>query len=302
MLRLVEVVYSRLLSCKTLASQLASDPSSPHTANPVAAGLALLDTEAPDTGLRNLQQQKTNPASYFYDYLLASCERLFDNDIDQQIFEDICRYMFGTKAYVMFTIDKVISSLLKQIQYILTDKSIRLCDGLKRERDLTTLTLQDQEDLRMNAEKIIGSDENLFRIDWMPESHTMTVQLIGKDDSNFDDFDMFTGRWQAYIDSFITDEDTRGSPIGKTKPPFLPRNRRAVDKEPPQVDFYGRSGLEIRVCVRTYRLFFVADTEDVLIRHWTQKDIEDVERRSLQRIAASRKWLGRFEQTGEVHR
>ncbi len=68
----------------------------------------------------------------------------------------------------------------------------------------------------------------------------MTVQLIGKDDSNFDDFDMFTGRWQAYIDSFITvrhqhlafrreindvskDEDTRGSPIGKTKPPFLPR-------------------------------------------------------------------------------
>lgn len=67
----------------------------------------------------------------------------------------------------MFTIDKVISSLLKQIQYILTDKSIRLCDGLKRERDLTALTLQDQEDLRMNAEKVIGSDENLFRIDWV---------------------------------------------------------------------------------------------------------------------------------------
>ncbi len=67
----------------------------------------------------------------------------------------------------MFTIDKVISSLLKQIQYILTDKSIRLCDGLKRERDLTALTLQDQGDLRMNAEKVIGSDENLFRIDWV---------------------------------------------------------------------------------------------------------------------------------------
>lgn len=147
--------------------------------------MALLDADAPDLGLRNLQQQKTNAASYFYDYLLASCERLFDNDIDQQTFEDICRYMFGTKvseisncslvrvlivfpkAYVMFTIDKVISSFLKQVQYILADKSIRLCDGLKRERDLPTLTLQDQEDLRMNAEKIIGSDENLFRIDWV---------------------------------------------------------------------------------------------------------------------------------------
>ena len=67
----------------------------------------------------------------------------------------------------MFTIDKVVSSFLKQVQSILSDKSIRLCDGLKRERDLATLTLQDQEDLRMNAEKVIGSDENLFRIDWV---------------------------------------------------------------------------------------------------------------------------------------
>jgi len=210
--------------------------------------------------------------------------------------------MFGTKAYVMFTIDKVISSLLKQVQYILVDKSVRLCDGLKRERDLATLTLQDQEDLRMNAEKIIGSDENLLRIDWMPESHTMTVQLIGKDDSNFDDVDMFTGRWHAYIDSFITDEDTKGSPKAKVKPPFLPRNLRAVNKEPPQTDFYARSGLEIRVCVRTYRLFFVADTEDILIRNWVQKDVEDVEQRTQQRITAARKWLTSFDQTGKVHR
>ncbi|KLO14002.1 hypothetical protein SCHPADRAFT_851670 [Schizopora paradoxa] len=300
LLRLVEVLYSRLLSCKQLAAQLANDPSSPYIANPVAAKLALLDMDAPDPGLRNLQQQKTNAASYFYDYLLASCERLFDNEIDQQTFEDICRYMFGTKAYVMFTIDKVISSFLKQVQFILSDKSIRLCDGLKRERDLATLTLQDQEDLRMNAEKIIGSDENLFRIDWMPDSSKMTVQLIGKDDSNFDDFDMFSGRWQAYIDSFISDEDTKGSPKGKAKPPFLARNLRKVNKDPLEAGFYGRSGLEIRVCVRTYRLFFVADTEDVLIRHWTQKDIEDVERRSQQRMKAARKWLDRFEESGKV--
>ena len=73
-----------------------------------------------------------------------------------------------------------------------------------------------------------------------------------------------------------------------------------MKKDPPQTDFYGRSGLEIRVCVRTYRLFFVADTEDILIRHWTQKDVQDVERRSQERITAQRKWLDRFEETRKV--
>lgn len=32
----------------------------------------------------------------------------------------------------------------------------------------------------------------------------MTIQLLGKDDSSFDDSEVSTGRWQAYIDSFIT--------------------------------------------------------------------------------------------------
>lgn len=32
----------------------------------------------------------------------------------------------------------------------------------------------------------------------------MTVQLIGKDDSSFDDSEVLTGRWQSYIESFVS--------------------------------------------------------------------------------------------------
>ena len=32
----------------------------------------------------------------------------------------------------------------------------------------------------------------------------MTIQLIGKDDSSFDDSEVLTGRWQAYIQSYIS--------------------------------------------------------------------------------------------------
>lgn len=32
----------------------------------------------------------------------------------------------------------------------------------------------------------------------------MAIQLIGKDDSSFDDAEALTGRWQAYIDSYVS--------------------------------------------------------------------------------------------------
>lgn len=66
-------------------------------ANPVASDLTLLDGAPPDNGLIDIRG-RPNPVSHFYEYLLDSCERLFDNEIDQQMFEEIARYMFGTKA------------------------------------------------------------------------------------------------------------------------------------------------------------------------------------------------------------
>jgi len=37
----------------------------------------------------------------------------------------------------------------------------------------------------------------------LTDSRTITFQLIGKDD-NLDDSEILTGRWQAYIDSFVS--------------------------------------------------------------------------------------------------
>lgn len=46
-------------------------------------------------------------------------------------------------------------------------KSQELLELLKKERTHGTLTTQDQIRCRQNAERILGPDENLFRIDWV---------------------------------------------------------------------------------------------------------------------------------------
>jgi len=137
--------------------------------------------------------------------MVESCERLFENDVEQQVFEDQMRYMFGSKeAYEIFAIDKLIGAIINQVQVVLGDpKSLEL-ELLKKERTHGTLTTQDQINSRQNAERILGPDENLFRIDWLPDCKTMTAQRLGKDDSSFDDSEISTGRWQAYIDSYVS--------------------------------------------------------------------------------------------------
>ena len=65
--------------------------------------------------------------------LLGLCERLFENEIEQNAFEDQMRSIFGVKvcpsarhmymtyhasqdAYKIFTVDKVIGAIIKQVR------------------------------------------------------------------------------------------------------------------------------------------------------------------------------------------
>ena len=108
-------------------------------------------------------------------------------------------------SYKLFTIDKVIGALIKQVQVILSDpKSQDIYELLRKEREITTITTQDLINCRRNAERVLGPDENLFRVDWLTEPKTMTIQLIGKDDDAHEDTEAMTERWQAYIESFVS--------------------------------------------------------------------------------------------------
>ncbi|KAF5380136.1 hypothetical protein D9615_006181 [Tricholomella constricta] len=284
LLRLIELLYSRLSLFKTIGVRLAAAGSRSH---PIAAELALpLEFDATNLGDRSAA------AEHYYDLLLESLERLFDNEIEQHAFEDQMRFMFGTReAYKTFTIDKVIGAIIKQAQAVFADpKSQDLLEILKKERSLVSPTTQDQINSRRNAEKVLGPDENLFRIDWLPESRAMTVQLIGKDDSSFDDSEVLTGRWQAYIDSFVSNETTEGVSPSKIKPPFLRRNLPPGVRDA-QPNVLTRDGLEIKICVRTYRLFFVSKTEDFLWKISTREETRKAAEHLQAREKLRRRWL-----------
>lgn len=59
--------------------------------------------------------QGVNPAEHYYEHALDLAEKLFDGDLDQTTYEEQLRYMGGTKAYPLFTIDKLISTVIKHV-------------------------------------------------------------------------------------------------------------------------------------------------------------------------------------------
>ncbi|KAF8869638.1 hypothetical protein CPB84DRAFT_1754931 [Gymnopilus junonius] len=281
LMRLIEILYSRLRLFKGLSAELArkaeektkaSTSSSANSASPSAP--IVVDKK------------------HYYDILLGQCEAVFMNELEQHVFEEQTRVMFGYKdAYKIFTIDKVIGGIIKQAQNVVADpKSQELLELLKRERSLMTPTTQDRTNYRHQVENILGPDENVFRIDWLSQSKTMTIQLIGRDDATFDDSEALSGRWQTYIDAYVSADSTEGILQSRVRRPYLRRNLPAAIRET-QPDVSSRDGMEIKVCVRTYRLFYVPKTGDLMWKHRSKEEMEKNAKQLKTRNRLRRKWL-----------
>lgn len=67
---------------------MSTDPDEPFKSNPLAERLGLL-ADVAKLG------DRMHDASFFYELTLESCEKLFDNELDQNAFEEQLRYMFG---------------------------------------------------------------------------------------------------------------------------------------------------------------------------------------------------------------
>jgi paired amphipathic helix protein Sin3a len=51
----------------------------------------------------------------YYNILLSLIQNKFDQDIDQQTYEECVRYIFGRDAYLLYTIEKLVLTLLRYV-------------------------------------------------------------------------------------------------------------------------------------------------------------------------------------------
>ena len=103
-------------------------------------------------------------------------------------------------------------------------------------------------------------------------------------------------KWNYYIQTYMMCAPTEGIPLDRCSKVFLnrtyPREKDLADPSHSTV----RENMEVRICVNTYRLFFMPHTEDLVVkdpRHWSQLPKAAVEKRRdmWQRVQGKLGWV-----------
>ncbi|KAM0834829.1 hypothetical protein ACQ4PT_063342 [Festuca glaucescens] len=240
--RLHQILYERILSAKTNSS----------------------------TTEKKWRTSKNSNSPHQYSKFMAALYNLLDGSSDNTKFEDDCRSIIGTQSYVLFTLDKLIYKVVKQLQAIASD-----------EMDNKLLQLYIYENSRSpgrffdlvyheNARVLLHGESN-YRFERHSNPTRLSIQLMEygheKPEVTAVSIDPIFSSY-LYGDYLSSISDTKLS-----DDVFLERNKQKHgSNDDPQAslevmdDFRVTNGLENKISCKSSKASYVLDTEDVLFR------------------------------------
>eukprot|EP01018_Ginkgo_biloba_P004031 Gb_11760 [translate_table: standard] len=240
---ILQTLYQRMLCAKKNAY------------SPVQKWRSVKDSTPPDLYIR-------------FKHLLYS---LLDGSADNAKFEDDCRAIIGAQSYMLFTLDKLIFKLVKQLQIIaLDDIANKLLQLHLYERSRLPARFIDPV-YHANACTLLHG-ENVYRFEFSSNPTQLSIQLM---EGGLEKIEVVEPSFSNYLNndflSTIIDPKERHQV-------FLPRNKRkyASDDEYNTMSnvlqqFQLVNGLEYKMSCNTSKASYVLDTEDFLFRRKTKR-------------------------------
>lgn len=221
------------------------------------------------SGERKWRASSDTNSTDLYARFMNALYNLLDGSSDNTKFEDDCRAIIGTQSYVLFTLDKLIYKLVKQLQTVATDemdnKLLQLYAYEKSRKPGRFVDMVYYENSR-----VLLHDENIYRIECSSAPTHLTIQLMdnGHDKPEVTAVSM-DPNFAAYLNSdFLSVVNEK-----KKSGIFLRRNKRKYARgdefsvacqamEGLQVV----NGLECKIACSSSKVSYVLDTEDFLFR------------------------------------
>ncbi|KAL2349345.1 hypothetical protein Fmac_003345 [Flemingia macrophylla] len=202
-----------------------------------------------------------------YDRFMNSLYNLLDGSSDNTKFEDDCRAIIGTQSYVLFTLDKLIYKLVKQLQAVAADemdnKLLQLYAYEKSRKPGKFVDIVYHENTR-----VLLHDENIYRIEYTPGPMKLSIQLM---DSGHDKPEVTAVSVDPNFSTYLHNDFLSVVPEKKKSGIFLKRNKRryANNDEFSTQAMEGLqiiNGLECKIACSSSKVSYVLDTEDFLFR------------------------------------
>ncbi|KAM7269592.1 hypothetical protein ACFE04_025089 [Oxalis oulophora] len=191
---------------------------------------------------------------------------LLDGSSDNTKFEDDCRSIIGTQSYVLFTLDKLIYRLVKQLQTIAAEetdnKLLQLYAYEKSRKPGRFIDIVYHENAR-----VLLHEENIYRIECSSAPTRLSIQLM---DYGHDKPEMTAVSMDPNFAAYLHNDFLSVVPDEKEKPGiYLKRNKRkyaAGDSSKAMEGLKIVNGLECKISCTTSKVSYVLDTEDFLLR------------------------------------
>uniref|UniRef100_A0A7N0U8T1 Histone deacetylase interacting domain-containing protein n=1 Tax=Kalanchoe fedtschenkoi TaxID=63787 RepID=A0A7N0U8T1_KALFE len=202
---------------------------------------------------------------------LKALYSLLDGSADNAKFEDDCRSLIGNNSYVLFTLDKLIYKLVKQLQSVASD-----------EMDIKLLQLYDYEKSRKcenhvdsvyheNA-RILLHEDNIYRFEFASSLPRLSIQLM---DSCGEKPEVAAVSIEPNFASYLYNDFLVAAP-SKREPSgvLLQRNKRPLYARLDELSAMTESmdsvkmvnGLEYKIVCNSSKISYVLDTEDYFFR------------------------------------
>ncbi|CAJ1940000.1 unnamed protein product [Sphenostylis stenocarpa] len=201
-----------------------------------------------------------------YGRFLNALYNLLDGSSDSTKFEDDCRAIIGTQSYVLFTLDKLIYKLVKQLQAVAADemdnKLLQLYAYEKSRKPGRSVDLVCHENAR-----VLLHDENIYRIECSPAPTQLSIQLM---DYGFDKPEVTAVSMDPNFSAYLHNDYLSIVPDKKEQSGiYLKRNKR---KQGSRDEFSSQAmdglqiinGLECKIACNSSKVSYVLDTEDFL--------------------------------------
>lgn len=237
---------------------------------------------APSSLEKSKAPLSTATAADRYLLFIVAARRFIDTDIDATKYEETLRELMGIGSYVAFTIDKLLSALVKLAQQIANDDTtVKLISLLSyeaaRKEHSTAVYLA-------NTMEVLG-EERAFRFEYTADGVLSMTLLDSRDDEGSvsgaaaaagaatlahsqmprgSRMSLHREKWNKFVDQYVS-PNVANLDVRKHKI-YLPRVHRLRANattlpallEESEISYE----LEARICLSTYKLFYVQDTED----------------------------------------
>ncbi|KAI5200141.1 hypothetical protein E4T39_05880 [Aureobasidium subglaciale] len=240
---------------------------------------------------------EVSDTSNFYRQILGMFEDLIKGDMDMAHIEETLRRYYLQCGWQLYSFDKLLGALVRFAIAMLgsestKDKSWDILQLFRRDRAKDETSFQDEMNYRKQTEKYT-KDMDIYGIAYvrntprrvskqrltdMQDQATSEVQirLYKKDDPTLDTTSMLQeDLWRVYVTNLLKLAPTPDVSATKRRP-VMHRNLRQLNVDPSTINSEERSddyrrlvdsavsseGLEFRVAVELYRMYFIKNTEE----------------------------------------